>query len=272
MNQDCALTRAQVRAEALLLDNAERQRRQVRQSTIAHPDMTLADDYRVQDAWRDIKIARGERLIGHKVGLTSRAMQLAMHIDTPDSGFLTDAMVHAPNEVVDSTQFCDLRLEVELAFVLGHDLSGRLISVEEVLDATEYVIPAVEMIAARTPRTDPATERTRTVVDTVADNAASAGIIVGGKAIHPRSTDLARVGAIAFCDDVVEDTGLAGAIYGHPARGVAWLANTYTERGRTLRAGDVILPGSFTRPLATLPGLQFYFDFGDLGAFQVLIG
>ncbi len=120
-----ALTDDEIRAEAELLDTAERERRQVRQTTGVHPHMTVDEAYRVQAAWLDIRLARGERVIGHKIGLTSRAMQQAMSIDTPDSGFLTDAMVFAPGKPIVTADFCDLRLEVELAFVLADDLYGR---------------------------------------------------------------------------------------------------------------------------------------------------
>ena len=264
-----ALTGDEIRAEAELLDTAERERRQVRQTTSVHPNMTIDEAYRVQAAWLDIRQARGERVIGHKIGLTSRAMQQAMSIDTPDSGFLTDAMVLAPGEPIAAADFCDLRLEVELAFVLADDLYGRDLRVDDVLDATDHVTGAVELIAARTPRTDPATGRTRTVVDTIADNAADAGIVTGGSPLGPRGADLRWVGAIAHRNGVVEETGLAAGVLDHPANGIVWLARRYAERGMSLRAGQVILSGSFTRPMAVAPGDDFRFDFGPLGSFSV---
>ena len=151
------LSDEEIGAEAELLDAAERERRQVRQTTGAYPNMTVDEAYRVQAAWLDIRLGRGERVVGHKIGLTSRAMQQAMSIDTPDSGFLTDAMVFAPGEPIVAADFCDLRLEVELAFVLANDLYGAALDVGDVLDATDHVTAAVELIASRTPRTDPAT-------------------------------------------------------------------------------------------------------------------
>ena len=264
-----ALTGDEIRAEAELLDTAERERRQVRQTTSVHPHMTIDEAYRVQAAWLDIRLARGEQVIGHKIGLTSRAMQQAMSIDTPDSGFLTDAMVLAPGEPIAAADFCDLRLEVELAFVLADDLYGRDLRVDDVLDATDHVTGAVELIAARTPRTDPATGRTRTVVDTIADNAADAGIVTGGSPLGPRGADLRWVGAIAYRNGVVEETGLAAGVLDHPANGIVWLARRYAERGMSLRAGQVILSGSFTRPMAVAPGDDFRFDFGPLGSFSI---
>ena len=265
------ITDEQIRAEAQLLDAAERERRQVRQTTGVYPHMTIDEAYRVQAAWLGIRLARGERVIGHKIGLTSRAMQQAMNIDTPDSGFLTDAMVFAPGEPIDAAAFSDLRLEVELAFVLAEDLAGAGLSIDDVLDATECVTAAAELIAARTHRTDPTTGRTRTVADTVADNAADAGIVTGGNPVAPREIDLRWVGAIAYRNGAVTETGLAAGVLDHPANGIVWLARRYAEQGRALRAGQVVLSGSFTRPMAAAPGDDFRFDFGPLGSFSVPI-
>ena len=265
------LTGDEIRAESELLDAAERERRQVRQTTSVYPHTTIEEAYRVQAAWLDIRLGRGERVIGHKIGLTSRAMQQAMNIDTPDSGFLTDAMAFSPGEPVAAADFCDLRLEVELAFVLGDDLHGTDLGIDDVLDATDHVTAAVELIASRTPRTDPATGRTRTVVDTIADNAADAGVVTGGWPIGPRDADLRWVGAIAYRNGVVEETGLAAGVLDHPANGIVWLARRYAGQDRSLRAGQVILSGSFTRPMEVSPGDEFRFDFGLLGAFSIPI-
>ena len=264
-----SLTEAQVQAEAQLLDDAERNRHQVRQTTSVHPDMTIDDAYRVQAAWLRLRLKRGESLIGHKIGLTSHAMQQAMNITTPDSGFLTDAMVFSPGQGPPAGDFCDPRIEVELAFVLGSDLPGDDLDTDDVLDATEYVTPAVELIAARTFRTDPATGRTRTVVDTIADNAADAGIICGGRRVGPREVDLRWVGALAYRNGVITETGVAAGVLDHPARGIVWLARRYAAQGRTLEAGQTILAGSFTRPMIVRPGDDFRFDYGPLGTFSV---
>ena len=270
------MTDDDVAAEATRLDEAERTRCQVRQTTLVYPDATVDDAYRVQAAWRELRLARGERIVGHKIGLTSKAMQTAMNIATPDSGFLTDAMVFEPDSELDAGAFCDPRLEVELAFVLGADLEveapGRL-SVDDVLDATDHVRPAIELIAARSHRVDPGTRRTRTVIDTIADNAADAGIVLGGTEIAPHHYDLSWIGATATLDGEVVETGLAAAVLGHPARGVIWLAERHAAQGRRLRRGDVVLAGSFTSPLPVRPGSEFAFDFGSgerrLGAFTL---
>lgn len=256
-------------AEAAMLDAAERTRTQMRQTTEQYPDMTLDDAYAVQAAWLELRLARGELMIGHKIGLTSRAMQAAMNISTPDSGFLTDAMVFEPDSTLAAADFCDPKIEVELCFVLATDLAGTDLSVDAVLDATEYVVPAVELIAARSFRRDPNTDRTRTVVDTISDNAANAGIIAGGRRVDPREVDLRWVSALAYRNGIVEETGVAAGVLDHPARGIAWLAQRYHEHGLTLEAGQSILAGSFTRPIDIRSGDNFHFDYGELGSFGV---
>lgn len=263
------LTEDEIAAEALRLDEAEIAARQVAQTTALYPDMTIDDAYRVQAAWLKHKLGRGEALVGHKIGLTSRAMQLAMNITTPDSGFLTDNMTFEPNSELVAAEFCDPKLEVELAFVLASDLAGHDLSIDDVLDATDHVVPAIELIAARSYRRDPETGRTRTVVDTIADNAADAGIICGGDPVGPRETDLRWVGALAYRNELLEETGLAAGVLDHPARGIVWLARRYAEQGLSLEAGQTILAGSFTRPLDIAAGDVFRFDYGPLGAFSL---
>lgn len=266
---DTTLSDDEVEAEARLLDRAENTATQIRQSTQAHPTMTIADAYRVQAAWLDIKLDRGEQLVGHKIGLTSRAMQAAMNITTPDSGFLTDKMVFAADSELAAADFCDPKLEVELAFTLARDLGGADLTVDDVLDATDSISPAVELIAARSFRRDPETGRTRTVIDTIADNAADAGIVRGGRSVGPQELDLRWVGALAYRNDIVEETGLAAGVLDHPANGIVWLGRRYAEQGMSLRAGQVILAGSFTRPIDVRSGDHFRFDFGPLGSFQL---
>ena len=263
------LSAEQVEAEAALLDQAEIASSQMRQTTSVYPGMTIEDAYGVQAAWLDRKLGRGERLVGHKIGLTSRAMQSAMNIKTPDSGFLTDRMVFEPGDTLDAAQFCDPKVEVELAFVLARDLSEGALSIDDVLDATEYVTPAAELLAARTYRRDPSTGRTRTVVDTISDNAADAGIVCGGIRVGPREVDLRWAGALAYRNGVVEETGIAAGVLDHPASGIAWLADRYAAQGLALLPGQVILAGSFTRPIDVRPGDEFRFDFGALGEFEI---
>lgn len=264
-----AMTDEQIRAEAELLDEAERSRTQMRQSTGVYPDMTIDEAYRVQAAWKDVKLERGERMVGHKIGLTSRAMQVAMNIDTPDSGFLTDAMVFDDGAQLEAGAFLDGKLEVELAFVLGQDLDSEDVTVFDVLDATDYVVPALELIAARSFRTDSETGRTRTVVDTISDNAANGGIITGGRAVRPHDIDLRWASAMLLRNGTIEETGVAAGVLNHPAKGIVWLARRYAEQGMKLEAGQIVLAGSFTRPVPITRGDVFHADYGELGSFSL---
>lgn len=261
------ITTAVAATEAAMLDEAERTATQLRQTTEVYPDLTIDDAYKIQAEWQRIKLDRGEEIVGHKIGLTSRAMQATMNIDTPDSGFLTDRMVFEPGGELLAAEFCDPKLEIELAFVLGSDLAGADLSTDDVLDATDHVVPAIELIAARSFRRDPETQRTRTVVDTIADNAANAGIICGGERVGPRDVDLRWVGALGSRNGTIEETGVAAGVLGHPAEGIVWLARRYHEQGLTLKAGQTILAGSFTRPIDIRPGDDFHFDYGPLGSF-----
>ena len=256
-------------SEAARFDAAERSATQMRQTTAEHPELTIDDAYAIQAAWRDLRVARGETIVGHKIGLTSRAMQQAMNITTPDSGFITNAMVFEPNTTLDAATFCDPKLEIELAFTLSTDLDGADLTVDDVLDATDFVQPAVELIAARSFRKDPTSGRTRTVVDTISDNAANAGIISGGARVKPRDTDLRWISALGYRNGTVEETGVAAGVLDHPALGIVWLAERYSRTGQTLEAGQTILAGSFTRPIDVRSGDEFRFDYGPLGSFEV---
>ncbi len=260
--------------EAARLDEAERTRTQIERTTSRFPDADLDDAYRVQAAWRMLRLDRGERLVGHKIGLTSRAMQASMNITTPDSGFLTDAMVFEAGASIPAADHLDVRVEVELAFMLADDLDAAAVErpdfgVADVIAATEYVTPALELIAARTFRRDPMTGITRTVVDTIADNAANAGIVTGGERVAPDAIDLRWVGAMLDRNGVIEETGLAAGVLGHPAEGIVWLARRYAEQGMSLRAGEIVLAGSFTRPVDVRAGDRFRADYGELGSFEV---
>lgn len=263
------LDESAIQAEAKLLDEAEQQAKQIRQTTAVYTEMGIEDAYAIQNAWCQRRLDRGERLVGHKIGLTSRAMQKAMNIETPDSGFITDVMVFAPDSELEAENFCDPKLEVELAFVLAQDLAGADLSIEDVLAATEYVTPAAELIAARSFRHNPKTGRTRTVVDTISDNAANAGMICGGNPVAPEEIDLRWVAGLAYRNGVIEETGVAAGVLDHPATGIIWLCRRYAEQGLSLKAGQTILAGSFTRPIDVRPGDEFLFDFDALGSFKL---
>ena len=251
------------------LNQAEKSRTQIEHFSKRYPDMTIEDGYRINRAWMHIKFAEGRTMIGHKIGLTSRAMQQASQIDEPDYGTLLDDMRYTctPGQVLDIPfhNFIAPRVEVELAFVLKHELRGPNITIEQVLAATDYVTPAIEIIDARIEQFDRHTKIMRKVFDTISDNAANAGIVLGGEHVNPNTTNLPWCGAVLTQNGVVEETGLAAGVQGHPAVGIAWLANKLAPWGEHLAAGEIVLAGSFTRPVAAKIGDVFEADYGPLG-------
>jgi len=254
-----------IAALAARLDDAEQTRVQVRQFSLEHPGITIEDAYAIQEAWVALKLARGRKLVGHKIGLTSKAMQRFSNISEPDYGALLDDMMFASGDDLPASRFIDPRAEVELAFVLKDELRGPDCTLEQVLAATDYMTPAIEIIDARIQRTDPDSKVTRKVYDTISDNAANAAVVLGGKRFRPADVDLCWVAAILKKNGEIEDTGVAAAVLGHPARGPAWLANKLHPHGVTLKAGEVILGGSFTSPIAGAAGDAFDIDYGQLG-------
>jgi 2-oxo-hept-3-ene-1,7-dioate hydratase len=233
--------------------------------TVEHPDLTIDDAYAVQQAWVELQISEGANLVGRKIGLTSRAMQQQMKIDEPDFGALLDYMIMRSGVELRHADFVDPKLEVEVAFIIGKRLSGGSVTVDEVLDATEYIQPALELIDARSYRVHPVTKQPRTIVDTIADNAADAGVILGGEKVKPTDVDMRWIGAIFSCNGVVEETGLAAGVLGHPANGIAWVAKRIAPYGLAIEPGQIILAGSFTRASTTHPGDNFVADYGPLG-------
>lgn len=248
------------------LDTAERTRVQVRQFSLDCPDITIEDAYAIQRAWVAKKIKDGRQLKGHKIGLTSRAMQVSSNISEPDYGALLDDMFFDEGTDIPFERFIVPRVEVELAFILGKPLRGPNVTVFDVLDATEWVIPALEIIDARIQQVDPETGVTRKVFDTISDNAANAGVVMGGRAVRPHEIDLRRVPAVLYRNGVIEESGVSAAVLNHPAKGVAWLANKLAAFDVTLEPGQVILGGSFTRPVSASPGDTFHVDYDLLGS------
>lgn len=249
------------------LHHSEKTRVQVEHFSKRFPGMTVEDGYAVSRAWLQLKLAEGRQVRGHKIGLTSRAMQQASQIDEPDYGTLLDDMFFEPGPIP-TQRFIAPRVEVELAFVLERKLEGADVTVDDVLAATAYVTPAIEIIDARIEQFDRHTKAMRKVQDTISDNAANAGIVLGGRRVKPREVDLPWCGAILRQNGVVEETGLAAGVQGHPAVGVAWLARKLAPWGECLEAGEVVLAGSFTRPVAAEAGDRFDADYGPLGRFE----
>lgn len=257
-------------AEALF--EAEERRSQIGLLSRAYPGMTLDDAYAVQAALVARKRAAGLKPIGWKIGLTSRAMQAALQIDTPDSGVLFDDMLFETGAEVPAGRFIQPRVEAEIAFLLGSDLTGPGLARADVLAATEAVAPSLEILDTRILRRDPDSGQPRVITDTVADNAANAGIVLGAERHGVVVHDLRRVGAIVMRDGVVEETGLGAGVLNDPVTGILWLTERLARYGQGLSAGDIVLSGSFIRPVEALPGSRFEADFGSFGQVAISFG
>lgn len=259
------MTPAQIAAAAEALDQAERTRRQIGLLSVSHPGMNMDDAYAVQSAWVEKKRASGDRIVGWKIGLTSKAMQYALNIDTPDSGVLFESMQFDNGATVPAGHFIQPRIEAEIAFVMKDALHGEDTTLEDVMRATDYVVPALEILDTRILRKDPATGQTRLVFDTIADNAANAGIVTGSERFRLADVDLRWAGAIVSRNGEVEETGLGAGVLDNPARGIVWLARRLAQYGDGIEPGQVVLSGSFIRPVEAPAGCRITADFGALG-------
>ncbi|MDM0071541.1 2-oxo-hept-4-ene-1,7-dioate hydratase [Variovorax sp. J31P207] len=253
-------------ALASQLREARRTRVQLRHFSKQHPEMTIEDGYAIQREWVKLELAAGRVIKGRKIGLTSRAMQQSSQIDEPDYAPLMDDMFFEAGGDIAIDRFIAPRVEVELAFVLGKPLRGPGVTLCDVLTAAEYVVPAIEIIDARIEQFDRETRAMRKVFDTISDFAANAGIVMGGRPVRPMDVDLRWVGAMLHKNGAIEETGLAAGVLNHPATGVAWLANKIAPYDEQLNAGDVVLAGSFTRPVLAAAGDSFHVDYGPLGS------
>ena len=263
MNED------QVAAAGEALFAAERDRSQTRLISAAHPGMDMDDAYAVQAAFVRRKLAAGGVIRGWKIGLTSKAMQYALNIDIPDSGILFADMFFDHGGIVPADRFIEPRIEAEIAFIMKTDLSGGEVTPADVIAATDHVAPALEILDTRIYRADPDTGAQRSVLDTISDNAANAGIVLGDMTHAIDQTDLRWVGAIVTRNDEVEETGLGAGVLNDPVLSMAWLVHRLARYGDGLRAGDVVLSGSFIRPIEARHGDSFLADYGPFGTVRV---
>ena len=252
------------KAAAAALIDAERTGQQIGLLSVAHPDITMDDAYAIQAQVVAAKVAAGDPVVGWKIGLTSRAMQIALNIDIPDSGVLTQSMLFETGATIPEGRFIQPRVEAEIAFVMKSDIGGDTVTRDEVLAATDYVAPALEVLDTRILRADPATGQPRKVFDTIADNAANAGIVMGREQHPPEN--LRWVGAIVTRNGTVEETGLGAGVLNDPVESVVWLARRMALYGDSIKAGQVILSGSFIRPIECPPGTVIDAHFGAFGS------
>lgn len=260
------LDEATIRAAAAELHQAERDQSLVRPFSARWPELTVEDAYAIQDAWMRLKYAEGRVMKGRKIGLTSRAMQLAVGIDEPDHGVLLDDMFFRDGAVIPRGRFLSPRIEVELAFVLARPLAGPDCTLFDVLNATDYVTPSLEILDRRMHHVDPETKAARRVADTISDNASNAAIVLGGRPFRPLEGDMRWISALCYRNGQIEESGVAAAVLNHPANGIVWLANKLAPHGARLEAGQVVLAGSFTRPVDARPGDTFHVDYGPYGS------
>jgi len=259
------LTTETIEELARKLQDGEQSHVAQRHFSIAYPEMTIEDAYAVQAAWVTQKIADGAVARGHKIGLTSRVMQEGAGINEPDYGVLLDYMFYDDGATLPMANFIAPRVEVELCFVLAKPLTGPNCTIFDVLDAAEYVIPALEIIDTRFHRFDPDTNKPRTITDTIADNAANGAVVMGGRPVRPLDVDLRWVSALLYRNEIIEESGVAAAVLNHPANGIAWLANKLSRHGAGLAAGEIVLAGSFTRSVPVRHGEIYHCDYGSLG-------
>ena len=241
------------------LAEADRTHGVIPRITARYPDATIEDSYAIQRVWRDKNVAAGRRLVGRKIGLTSKAMQDATGITEPDYGVMFDDTVYRSGAEIPVDHFSNVRIEVELAFVLAKPLEGPDCTLEDALAAIDHAVPALEILNSHIELEG------RTIVDTISDNAAYGGMVLGEVRKRPDEIDLRWVPALLYRNGEITETGVAAGVLDHPATGVAWLANKFHHHGARLEAGEIILAGSFTRPMWVQRGDEVLCDYGPMG-------
>lgn len=241
------------------LAEAERTHAVIPRITARYPDATIEDSYAIQGIWRDSQVAAGRTLIGRKIGLTSKAMQQATGITEPDYGVMFDDTVYESGAEIRFDDFSNVRIEVELAFVLKEPLEGPGCTLDDALAAIDYAVPALEVLNSHIELEG------RTIVDTISDNAAYGAMVLGDVHMRPDEIDLRWVPGVLSRGGEIEETGVAAGVLGHPATGVAWLANKFHQHGARLEAGEIILAGSFTRPMWVHKGDEVHCDYREMG-------
>lgn len=253
-------------AQALL--EAETSGEQINLLSLKYPNISMDDAYAIQTETLKAKLDQGRDVIGYKIGLTSRAMQKALNIDIPDSGILFDDMYFDDGAVVPAGRFISPRIECEIAFVMSEAIDGD-VTRDEVLAATEYVCPSIEILDTRIVRHDPETGQGRIVFDTIADNAANGGVVLAKQRHAVDDFDLRWVGVLASRDGQIEETGLGAGVLDDPVESVIWLARRMSQYGQRIEAGNIVLSGSFIRPIDCPAGSVITADFGDFGSTSI---
>ncbi len=242
------------------LAQAERSGEPIAPLTATYPDIDVVDAYEIQLINIRQRVAEGARVLGHKVGLSSKAMQHMMGVDEPDYGHLLDEMEVFEDVPVKAGRFLYPRVEVEVGFILADDLPGAGCTEDDVLSGTEALVPSIELIDTRI------TNWNIALCDTIADNASSAGFVLGKARVSPADIDVKAIDAVLTRNGEVIAKGRSDAVLGNPVTAVAWLARKVESFGVRLRKGDVVLPGSCTKAIDARPGDEFVADFTGLGS------
>lgn len=230
------------------IENAQRDAHTLSKLTLEFPELDMADAYDIQDALRARYLARGDRLVGYKCGLTSKAKMIQMGVDQPGYGFLTAGMWCPDGSAIRLAELVHPRVEAEVAFVVGTDLSGQDLSIEAVIEATDFVVPALEVIDSRY-------EAFKFDLPSVmADNGSSARFVVGGRPLSPKNLDLRALGVVLEKNGEIVTLAAAAAVMGHPALAVVALVNHLTARGEVLPAGSIVMSGGVTEAVAVHAG------------------
>ncbi|MBB3661528.1 2-keto-4-pentenoate hydratase [Prauserella sediminis] len=229
------------------------------------PDLTITDAYRIQQEQVRGWVEAGEIVKGHKVGLSSPAMQQQMGVDQPDFGHLTSGMFHLEHQPI-TAPFLQPRIEPEVAFVLGRELTGPGVTVADAARAVEFVLPALEIVDSRI------RDWRISIIDTVADNASSGGVVLGTKPTPLSAVDLRLMGCTLQRSGELLATGTGGAVLGSPLNALVWLANTIGPLGISLEPGHVVLPGTMTQAFFVHPGETIVAHMDGLGDVTATFG
>ncbi|WP_342042030.1 2-keto-4-pentenoate hydratase [Bacillus sp. OTU2372] len=246
-----------------LLQQAEAAKESITPLSEIYPDLTMEEAYQAQLLGIDQKVQGGQKVVGKKIGLTSVAMQQLLGVDQPDYGFLLNSMEVSNNGVIHLDDLFQPKVEGEIAFVLRKDLKGPSVTTEDVIDATDYVAPALEIVDSRI------TDWKITLADTIADNASSGLFVIGDERFSLTDMDLPSIEMNLFKNGQLINTGYGSDVLGHPAKCVAWLANKLSEYNVVLKAGEIILSGALSAAVAAEKGDRFTAGFSHIGKVEV---
>lgn len=242
------------------LFDAEKERRQIAMPTASNPNMTVEDAYAIQLENVAKKVAAGEKIIGMKIGLTSKGMQNLLHVNEPDYGHLTDKMLVLEGEACPVDELIQPKVEGELAFCLKKTLRGPGVTVADVYNATDYVIPAIEIVDSRIK------DWKITLPDTIADNGSSARFMIGGRMTPIAEVDMRLTGMTLEKNGELVNSGTCAEVLGNPAASVAWLANKLSSFNIELKEGNIVMAGALTAAQPAAKGDSFTVSFYGMGS------